>query len=483
MFAVSSETKPKQANQRGFTIMILQLNVYRLFLKIGTYLLPVLAFRLGWWFWTLICKLLERPVLYSPHEHASQILFGTFVWAFVAEHYRVTNFDELFRERTGARAAWSACIATFFVLLATLYFSRNGIFPRGLLVCNLIALLTLTILLHAVFRILYRSRAHLARPTRLLVIGADQFACDAAARLRRLSFAPCKIAGHVRLPGQAVRVTGCQIYELEQLGMLTSGNGIDEAVIAIHPAEFSQIPKIINALEHLCLPARAVVDLGDGVVVREKLFQLGNIQMLDLTSTPTESLDYAVLKRAFDFCFSAAVLLLTAPLFGLIALIIRLTSPGPVFFVQDRVGLNGKPFHMYKFRTMRVGPGSESDTQWTTAEDFRRTAFGSLLRKTSLDELPQFINVLRGDMSVVGPRPERPHFVHKFLQEIARYNNRHSLKVGITGWAQVNGWRGNTSIEKRVEYDLYYLQNWSLAFDIRIIVMTILSGLINKNAY
>jgi Undecaprenyl-phosphate glucose phosphotransferase len=343
--------------------------------------------------------------------------------------------------------------------------------------------LVLTILLHALFRVLCRSRAHLANPTRLLIVGADQFARDAAARLKRLSFAPCEIAAYVRLPGQEVSITGGRVYELEQLGLLTSGHGIDEAVIAIHPAQFSQIPKVIKALEHLCLPAKAVVDLGEGVVVREKLFQLGSVQMLDLMSTPTESLDYALLKRAFDVCFSAVVLMLTAPLFGLIALITRLSSPGPVVFVQERIGLNGEVFRMYKFRTMSTRPLSESDTQWTTAEDTRRTAFGSLLRKTSLDELPQFINVLKGDMSVVGPRPERPHFVHKFLEEVARYNNRHSLKVGITGWAQVNGWRGDTSIEKRVEYDLYYLQNWSLAFDLRIIVMTVFSGLINRNAY
>ena len=278
-------------------------------------------------------------------------------------------------------------------------------------------------------------------------------------------------------------VSGCPVFELDQLEVLPAANGIDEAIIAIQPAEFSRIPEIIKILTLLCLPARAVVDLGEGVVVREKLFQLGNIQMLDLTSTPVQSLDYALLKRAFDMCFSVGVLLLAAPFFGIIALIIRLTSPGPVFFRQERVGLNGKPFLMYKFRTMREGPSSESDTKWTTADDPRRTAFGSLLRKTSLDELPQFLNVLRGEMSVVGPRPERPHFVHKFLQDVARYNIRHSLRVGITGWAQVNGLRGDTSIEKRVEYDLYYLQNWSLVFDLRIIVMTIFSGVINRNAY
>jgi Undecaprenyl-phosphate glucose phosphotransferase len=463
--------------------MILRIKLYRLFLNIGIYLLPALAFRLGWWFWMVICKSIDRPVLYSPQGHLAQILFGTFVWAFVAEHYRVTSFDELFRERTGARAAWSACIATMFILLATLFFSRNDIFPRGLLVCDLITLLALTILLHAVFRILYRSKAHLARPTRLLIVGADRFASRAAARLKRLSFAPCEVTAYVRLPGQKVGVRGTRIYELEQLGVLSSEHGLDEAVIAIHPARFSQIPRIIKALEHLCLPARAVVDLGEGVVVREKLFQLGNIQMLDLTSTPTESLDYALLKRCFDICFSLVILILTSPLFGLLSLVILLSSRGPVFFVQDRIGLNGKPFRMYKFRTMRTGPKSESDTQWTRVEDSRKTVFGSLLRKTSLDELPQFINVLKGDMSVVGPRPERPHFVHKFLQEISQYNNRHALKVGITGWAQVNGLRGDTSIEKRVEYDLYYLQNWSLIFDLQIIVMTIVSGLINRNAY
>jgi Undecaprenyl-phosphate glucose phosphotransferase len=463
--------------------MILRIRLYGLLLKITTYFLSVVAFYLGWGAWNAICDHLGRPASYSPHGFVDQILFGGFVWAFLSEHYRVTSFDELFRERTGARAAMSACIATSFVLLATLYFSRNDVFPRGLLVCDVVAIFALTILLHAIFRVLCRNQANAAKATKLLVVGADQFARDAARRLQRLSFAPCVVAGYVRLPGQEICITGGRVYELQQLGMLNSGQEIDEAVIAIHPAQFSQIPKIIKALEHLCLPTRAIVDLGEGVVVREKLFQLGNMQMLDLMSTPTESLDYALLKRGFDICFSFLVLLSSSPLFALIAALIRITSKGPVFFVQERVGLNGKPFRMYKFRTMRNSAKPESDVRWTTDGDSRRTAFGIFLRKTSLDELPQFINVLKGDMSVVGPRPERPYFVHKFLQEVAKYNHRHALRVGITGWAQVNGWRGDTSIEKRVQYDLYYLQNWSFAFDIRIIVMTMFSGLINRNAY
>jgi exopolysaccharide biosynthesis polyprenyl glycosylphosphotransferase len=194
-------------------------------------------------------------------------------------------------------------------------------------------------------------------------------------------------------------------------------------------------------------------------------------------------LDYALLKRVFDVLFSALFLLVTSPLLALIAVLIKCTSRGPVFFVQERVGLNGRSFKMYKFRSMRVSAQTESDHRWTTEEDPRRTAFGSFLRKTSLDELHQFFNVLKGEMSIVGPRPERRHFVHKFLQEVARYNNRHALRVGITGWAQVNGWRGDTSIHKRIECDLYYMQNWSLGLDLRIILMTVLSGLNNKNAY
>lgn len=463
--------------------MILRLRLYRLFLKIAVYLLPVPAFYIGWWLWTVISAYFGRPASYSLHGHGSQLLFGAFVWAIVSEHYRVTNFDELFRERTGARAATSASIASSFVLLAALYFGQVDHFPRGLLVCGIVAIFSLTVVLHAVLRKLFRNGASMARPTKLLVIGADEFAHQAARRLQRLSFAPFQIAGFVRLSGQAVAAETYEIYELGQLDSLTKRAGIDEALIAIHPAQFSQIPELIKELEHLCLPVRAIVDLGEGVVVRERLFQVGNIQMLDLTRTPTESIDYALAKRVFDVTFSMAALVLTAPLLGLISLIIWLTSPGPIFFVQERVGLNGKAFRMLKFRTMRMGAKSESDTRWTTSEDTRRTSFGSFLRKTSLDELPQFVNVLRGEMSVVGPRPERPFFVHKFLEEVARYDHRHSLKVGITGWAQVNGWRGDTSIEKRVEYDLYYLQNWSMGLDFRIILMTLFAGLINRNAY
>jgi exopolysaccharide biosynthesis polyprenyl glycosylphosphotransferase len=226
-----------------------------------------------------------------------------------------------------------------------------------------------------------------------------------------------------------------------------------------------------------------VVDLGEGVGIRDRLIDLGGIHMLDLRPTLAESGPYLFEKRIFDIVFSALVVLLTLPVSLLISLVIKLTSRGPIFFVQERVGLNGRLFQMYKFRTMKVGSQEEGDTRWTSSEDPRRTPIGAFLRKTNLDELPQFVNVLKGDMSIVGPRPERPHFVEKFLDEFDRYNFRHTFKAGITGWAQVNGWRGDTSIAKRVEYDLYYLRNWSLTFDLQIITMTLLRIFSSKNAY
>src|SRR5205085_11319261 len=207
------------------------------------------------------------------------------------------------------------------------------------------------------------------------------------------------------------------------------------------------------------------------------------LQMLDLVTAPVDSVNYMIWKRLFDVVFSSVVLLFGLPLMALIAIGVKLSSSGPLFFVQERVGLNGDVFGMYKFRTMKVTPKQERDTVWTEPGDPRRTRIGSFLRMSSLDELPQFFNVLKGDMSVVGPRPERPRFVAKFLNEVARYNSRHRLKVGITGWAQVNGWRGDTSIRKRVEHDLFYLQNWSFAFDIRIIFLTLFPKYRNKNAY
>jgi len=195
------------------------------------------------------------------------------------------------------------------------------------------------------------------------------------------------------------------------------------------------------------------------------------------------SLAIGLLKRTFDIVFSIAAIIVTSPIMLIAAIGIKLTSPGPVIFKQERMGLDRRTFIMYKFRTMRVSDQKTADTQWTVENDPRRTKFGAFLRRTSIDELPQFFNVLKGDMSVVGPRPERPYFVEQFKDEIPKYMVKHHVRPGITGWAQTNGLRGDTSIRDRINHDLYYLENWSFMFDLKIIILTILRGFVNRNAY
>lgn len=273
------------------------------------------------------------------------------------------------------------------------------------------------------------------------------------------------------------------VYELDQIPAFSNGNSINDVIIALPAARLNDVQKIAPLLEKLCVPTRVVIDLGEGVVLRDRLIDLGGFHMLDLRPSLAETGSYLFQKRIFDVGFSIVILLLTLPITLLIAVAIKLRSRGPVFFVQNRVGLNGRVFRMFKFRTMNGGSREEEDTRWTCEQDPRRTTVGTFLRRTNLDELPQFLNVLRGDMSIVGPRPERPYFVERFLEEIDRYNSRHMFKAGITGWAQVNGWRGDSSIAKRVEYDLYYLRNWSLTFDLQIITMTLLRMFTSKNAY
>jgi len=190
----------------------------------------------------------------------------------------------------------------------------------------------------------------------------------------------------------------------------------------------------------------------------------------------------ALAKRAFDAIFSALFLLLLSPLLLLIALAVKLGSPGPVLFRQERVGLDGQPFQMLKFRTMRAG-AEEEGPRFAEPRDPRVTAVGTLLRRMSLDELPQLLNVLVGDMSLVGPRPERPVFIASFRRRIPRYQLRHMVKSGMTGWAQIHGLRGQTSIEKRVEYDLYYIEHWSLLLDLQILARTLAGGFLSRNAY
>ena len=252
---------------------------------------------------------------------------------------------------------------------------------------------------------------------------------------------------------------------------------IDEVVIALEPEEYSNLTGIIAGCEKAGVKYFIIPFYNDMIPAHPVFENIGRSKLVNMRANRLEQLGWAGLKRSFDVVMSALGLLVLSPLLLILALGVKLSSPGPVFFKQERVGLNRKKFSMLKFRSMVVN--NESDTAWSKKGDDRRTKFGAFIRKTSLDELPQLINVLKGDMSLVGPRPELPFFVDQFREEIPLYMVKHQVKPGITGWAQVNGYRGDTSIKKRIELDLWYIDNWSPLLDLRILFMTVPWAMIN----
>lgn len=270
---------------------------------------------------------------------------------------------------------------------------------------------------------------------------------------------------------------------VDELEAILETTLIDEVIIALPLDAHHKFGKIINTCEKAGVKTLIIPDYFDYLPSKPYFDNFAGIPLINVRDIPLDEFRNRFFKRAFDIVFSLAAILITLPLLILIAIGVKITSPGPIIFKQERVGLNRRNFMMYKFRSMRVQTEQSSDTQWTTENDPRKTKFGTFLRKTSLDELPQFFNVLFGHMSVVGPRPERPYFVEQFKEEIPKYMVKHHIRPGITGWAQSNGLRGDTSIEDRIKYDIFYIENWSFLFDIKIIWKTIINGFVNKNAY
>ncbi len=462
-----------------------RLNTINFFLRVTTLLLPSLASAITGYvrFESGLIPIVTKDI--DLVSYVLMLLFTTVVWGVAAEHYGLYRFDILFEPRSSAKTAAWTCASTYVVVMGATFFYRSVSFSRVFVALSAVALFALAVATRQAARsfLVWARQKEGARP-RVLIVGADQFAEQKAREVLERMVMPCTVVGFVRLPEQEVAVQGYPVFELGEREIQDLRTEIDDVIIALPLARFGELPAIQEKLEPLCVPVRAILDLGKGVVIRDALFDFEGIPMVDLRATPSESVMYMIAKRGFDLVFSILGLVLSAPLMALSALAIWIESRGPVFFKQDRVGLNGRIFRMYKFRTMRPGDRAESDTRWTTHDDSRRTRVGAFLRRTNLDELLQFFNVLKGDMSVVGPRPERPHFVEKFVRELAQYNTRHYLKVGMTGWAQVNGWRGDTSIARRVEHDIYYLRNWSLLLDLRIIFLTVWRTIsANKNAY
>lgn len=273
------------------------------------------------------------------------------------------------------------------------------------------------------------------------------------------------------------------IGNFEDVEYVLDNKHIDIVFITISAEEYIHIGSLLKACERAGVKTNIIPYYHKYVPAKPRMDDLDGLTMVDTRYVPLDSYIMAFSKRIFDIVFSLFAIILASPIMLLSVIMIKLTSPGPVIYKQERVGLNRKKFYMYKFRSMKVQTEEEEKTKWSTKNDPRKTKWGSFMRKTSIDELPQFFNVLKGDMSIIGPRPERPYFVEKFRDEIPRYMIKHQVRPGITGWAQVSGFRGDTSIEGRIEHDLEYIENWTFLFDIKIVFLTIFKGFVNKNAY
>ena len=333
----------------------------------------------------------------------------------------------------------------------------------------------------------------------VLVVGSGDTAADYARAVRKDKTAQRRVMGYVTAgpvaeadaaadPAGATDAgekgaspvaaeLGERLGAVADLDAILEAQRVDELAVALDPGEYGSIVEVMNVSDKYGTPLKLVPVLNRFMPREPAVESVGDVTTLNVRTTPLDNIANAAVKRVADIIVSAAILVLISPILLVVAIGVKVTSPGPILFKQERVGLHKKPFKMLKFRSMRVN--AESTTAWSTNEDPRKTRFGSFIRKFSIDELPQFINVLKGDMSIVGPRPEIPHYVHQFKDEIPLYMLRHQVRPGITGWAQVNGFRGDTSIEGRVEYDLYYIENWTFAFDVKIFFMTIFGGFAN----
>ena len=385
------------------------------------------------------------------------------LWSFRV--YRTSRTHQA-RMQTGRILAGNAI--ALLTAAAGLYLFRLQDFSRGVLAVYFVfssaALIAKRSALQAVLRYA-RSRGYNLK--HMLVIGGGQMA-------QRY------IQSVENRPWLGIHVAGCLAPDQTLLARLEKrlhGAGIDEVILALEPEEVSVTRDVIEVCEKCGTKICVIPFYNDVIPTRPTIDMVGEIKLIQLRTTPLDDPLNAFVKRAFDLLVSLLLLILLSPLFLALAIAIKLSSPGPVFFKQERIGLNKKTFIMYKFRSMRVN--DRQNTAWSTSADDRRTKVGALLCKTSLDEFPQLLNVIRGDMSLVGPRPEIPYYVEQFRETVPLYMVKYQVRPGMTGWAQVNGYRGDTSIPARVEHDLWYIENWSLGLDLKILLMTACGGMIN----
>jgi Undecaprenyl-phosphate glucose phosphotransferase len=447
--------------------------------------LSLVAVSWGAAYWIRFHSGLPVEASFTPSEYAWALL-GILPVAFVTLRarglYEPQRTGSMLRE---AGAVLGALSVTLVVVLAADAALRS-LLSRGVLagffVLSTASVIGFRLAGRAMLRQM-RRRGHNLRY--LLVVGAGELARTTIDSIHGHPEAGLRVIGaltnDLTLRGRTilgVRILG----EYAAIKQVLERHPVDQVVIALPREDASHLEKILADLDDEMVTIRLIPDLLHVLTLRSSVEDLDGLPVISLRESPLVGWA-GIQKRAFDLAVACAALTLAAPLMGAIALAIWATSGRPMLFRQERMGLDGRVFQMLKFRTMRSDAEEATGPVWTRAGDPRRTRVGSLLRRTSLDELPQLWNVLRGDMSLVGPRPERPIFIERFRHEIPGYMLRHKVKAGLTGWAQVHGWRGNTSLHERVEHDIFYIQNWTLGLDIRILMLTLWRGWLHRNAY
>lgn len=435
----------------------------------------------AWFYWSINFSTVPNPALYD-YFICIAVLLQQII--FSLQHlYKIDTLKNNSLIWRNILFAWSL-VALLLTLL--LFMSKTGAtLSRFWLISWWITSLFTLCLLHSFMpRLLAYWYSKRNQRRSILIVGNGEPAKQVFQRLVNKPWASLEVVAILSLDNTSVS-WGSDLYQVESLDQLSTtcdSHQIDEVWIAI--AEHTQIQSILNTLRNTTVTIRWIPDLFTLTLINHSVSEMGGMILLNLNETPLHGINYTV-KWLEDKILASIFILISSPLLILIAIGVKLSSPGPVFYRQKRVSWNNQHFYMLKFRSMPIDVEKNTGPVWAKPQEQRATVFGTFLRRTSLDELPQLFNVLKGDMSIVGPRPERPFFVEKFKDDIPLYMKKHLVKAGITGWAQVNGWRGNTDLHQRIQHDLYYIRHWSLSFDLKIIFLTVWTMISRKqlNAY
>ncbi len=430
--------------------------------------------------------IIPAPKGVPPFElYAALIPLVAIVWMAVFSFMRVYESRRMVGRAQSLQLLLRAHCMALIVFFSVTYFIQDANYSRGVMsyfaVISALGLMTQRWLLLSGLRAL-RSRGFNLR--RLVAVGEGQALAHVIERLKAFPEFGLRVHGVVTSDKSDAQF----VAEAPVLGHFSDIRAIvrrcrvDEVLVALPSSQGRELDQILRDLHDETVDIRLVPDIHQYVALGCEVEDFDGLPVMRINDSPVVGLG-GWAKRGTDVVLASLGIAVVSPLLLLIAVLVKVTSPGPVLFVQERTGLDGRSFQMLKFRSMRANAEVESGPTWAKKVDPRRTAFGTFLRKTSLDELPQLWNVIRGDMSLVGPRPERPVFVRSFRKQIPDYMFRHKVRAGITGWAQINGWRGDTSLERRIECDLFYIRNWSYLLDLKILTMTLWKGFINKNAY